>query len=187
MAVTLFTVDALGDHEEHLILTAMTDSGDALPEEATEGLFSLPAEVIPNAASVEMDERLEKGIRSRQSDILRRNRERDATAFKAEAKKLEGWADDLKLGLERAMNGIDREVKKGRRNVAATSSLGDGLADQNRVIALKARRNEKRRSVSKSQAEVDRHRAEFVAQIEGKLAQKTSSELLFLVRWSLRS
>jgi adenine-specific DNA-methyltransferase len=187
LALTLFTVDALGDHEEHLILTAMTDSGDALPEEAAEGLFSVPAGVVPDVASSVIDERIEKSIRSRESDILSRNRERDVTVFKAEAKKLDGWADDLKVGLERTMNGIDREVRKARRDVATTSSLGDGLAAQNRLIALKVRRNEKRRSVSKSQSEVDRHRAEFVAQIEGKLVQETSSKLLFLVRWSLRS
>jgi ERCC4-related helicase len=187
LALTLFTIEALDYKEEHLILTAITDAGEAMQPEVAEGLFMLPAEVHSDGVSAESEGQLERCIQSCRDDILHRNRERNEATLKAEAKKLEDWADDLKLGLKREMNGIDREVREARRNVAATSSFGAGLDAKNRFIELKNRRNAKHRSVVKSQGEVDRRRAKFVAQIGGKLAQKTTSELLFLVRWSLRS
>ena len=34
---------------------------------------------------------------------------------RAEAEKLDGWADDLKVGLEREIKEIDRQIKEARR------------------------------------------------------------------------
>ena len=41
--------------------------------------------------------------------------ERNARFFEAEAEKLDGWADDLKLGLEREIKEFDRQIKEARR------------------------------------------------------------------------
>ncbi len=47
--------------------------------------------------------------------------ERDTRFFEAEADRLDGWADDLKVGLECEINKIDHQIKKVRQ--AATIGL----------------------------------------------------------------
>jgi hypothetical protein len=53
---------------------------------------------------------------------------RNAQFFEAEIEKLEGWADDLKLGLEREIKEIDRQIKESRRAAKTASTLEEKLA-----------------------------------------------------------
>ena len=58
---------------------------------------------------------LETITRQRQSEIQRDISKRNARFFETEADKLDGWADDLKLGLEREIKNLDRQIKEARR------------------------------------------------------------------------
>ena len=129
--------------------------------------------------------RVEAAIQGRKSDIQRTISERNSRFFEAEAEKLEGWADDLKLGLEREIKQIDKLIKEARRAATAALLLEDKLAGQKRVKALEAQRNEKRRSLFEAQDRVDQQREALIAAIEGKLAQQVGLEELFTVRWTL--
>lgn len=60
------------------------------------------------------------------------------------------------------------------------------LAGQKQVKALEAQRNTKRRALFDAQDEIDAQRERLIAEIEGKLQQRTSLTELFAVRWSLR-
>ncbi|MHB8565333.1 MAG: SNF2-related protein, partial [Acidiferrobacteraceae bacterium] len=103
----------------------------------------------------------------------------------AEAEKLDGWADDLKLGLEREIKDIDREIKEARRAATMVLTLEDKLAGQKQIKALEAQRNQKRRSLFDAQDRVDQQREALIAQIEGKLAQTVTADRLFALRWTL--
>jgi hypothetical protein len=109
----------------------------------------------------------------------------DAALFEAEAVKLDGWADDLKLGLEREIKALDRQIKDARRAATAALTLEDKLAGQKQVKALEVQRNTKRRTLFDAQDDIDAQRERLIAQIEGKLQQKTSLAELFAIRWSL--
>jgi predicted nucleic acid-binding Zn-ribbon protein len=97
--------------------------------------------------------------------------ERNARFFEAEADKLDGWADDLKVGLEREIKEIDRQIKEARRAATTALTLEEKLAGQKQIKALEAQRNQKRRSLFDAQDQVDRQREELIAVIEGKLNQ----------------
>ena len=116
-------------------------------------------------------------MQQRQITIQKEISERNARFFEAEAIKLDGWADDLKVGLE-------REIKETRRAATAALTLEEKLVGQKQIKALEAQRNQKRRFLFDAQDEVDRQREELIARIEGKLEQKESLFPLFLIRWS---
>jgi adenine-specific DNA-methyltransferase len=50
---------------------------------------------------------------------------------------------------------------------------------------LEAQRSQRRRSLFDAQDQVDKQREDLIANIEGKLAQKSALSLLFTVRWRL--
>ncbi len=110
----------------------------------------------------------------------------NAAIFEAEAEKLDGWADDLKVGLKREIKELDRQIKEARCTATAALTLEDKLAGQKQVKALEQQRTAKRRALFDVQGEIDRQRERLIAEIEGKLQQRTTMTLLFTIRWRLQ-
>ncbi len=186
LSVSLFTIEALDQVEDHLLFGGVTDSGTSLSEDAARRLLTVPGTIgVATSAPQEITESLEAAIQRRQNEIQRDVSERNAKFFAAEAEKLDGWADDLKVGLEREIKEIDRQIKEARRAATTALTLEEKLAGQKQIKALETTRNQKRRTLFDAQDEVDRQREQLIAQIEGKLAQDTSTESLFSIRWSL--
>ena len=87
---------------------------------------------------------------------------------KAKPTKLESWADDLKLGLEREIKEMDRQIKEARRAATAALSLEEKLAAQKQIRALESQRNAKRKSLFEAQDQVDAQRDQLIAEHRGK-------------------
>ena len=100
--------------------------------------------------------------------------------------RLTGWADDLKVGLERELKELDRQIKESRRSATVALTLEEKLAGQKVVKALEAERSAKRRSLFDAQDKIDEQRTALIAQIEGKLEQKIEVQALFTIRWRIK-
>jgi adenine-specific DNA-methyltransferase len=185
LSLSLLTVEALNQAEDYLIFAAITDDGETVEEEAARRLFSLPAHVVREIDALPFEEALQGQTKSGQGAIERRISERNARFFEQEADKLDGWADDMKLGLEREIKDFDRQIKEARRASAVGLSLEEKLAGQKQIKALESQRNAKRRALFDAQDEIDQRRDQFIAEIEGKLQQRVSLRTLFSIRWRL--
>lgn len=186
MAVSLFSVESLDQGEDYLILSAIGDDGAALDEETAVRLLGLPAEATGEVTAVHPQGQLEEMTSRRRVAIQKGISERNARFFEAEADKLDGWADDIKLGLEREIKELDRQIKEARRAATTALTLEEKLAGQKQIKALEVQRNQKRRSLFDAQDQVDKQREELIAQIEGKLQQQTELKGLFTIRWVLQ-
>jgi len=185
LTLSLFTVESLDQAEDHLLFAATADSGQALDGEAAARLLSLPGAVPRTGLSAPTPEPLAEITQRQQVSIQRSISERNAHFFEAEAEKLDGWAEDLKLGLEREIKEFDRQIKEARRAATVALTLEDKLAGQKQIKALESQRNEKRRSLFEAQDQVDRQREELIGKIEGKLKQAVVVTKLFALRWRL--
>jgi adenine-specific DNA-methyltransferase len=178
-------VEALEQAEEWLVFAGVCDDGRVLEDEAVRRMFSCaatvgdaPAADAPGALGVLAEER----HASHQRDVSLRN----ARAFEAEAAKLDAWADDLKVGLEREIREIDRQIKEARRAATAALTLEEKLAGQKRVKELEGQRNAKRRSLFDAQDQIEARREELIGEIEGKLVQSATLDTQFVLRWEVR-
>ena len=184
LAATRFTVDSLDQTEDYLILAAYTDAGEILDEETARRLLSLPGTYQRNLTEA-FSSSLNEITRKQQFHISRDISERNAVFFEAEASKLDNWADDLKVGLEREIKDIDRQIKEARRAASAALSLEEKLAGQKQIKALESHRKDRRRSLFDAQDEIDQNRELLIAKIEGKLKSESNEEELFTIRWNL--
>ena len=184
LSASLFSVESLDQGEDYLILSAIDDCGEFLDGEAAARLLSLPGQVVGEVVTVP-EQQLELQTRQRQAAIQKGISERNAKFFEAEADKLDGWADDLKLGLEREIKELDRQIKEARRAATSALTLEEKLAGQKQIKALESQRNQRRRSLFDAQDQVDRQREELIEQIEGKLQQQTELIQLFSIRWNI--
>jgi adenine-specific DNA-methyltransferase len=185
LTASFFSVEALDQAEDHLIFAAVTDDGQALDEEVAARLMTLPGRLSGEVHAGSAPAALNGVVQDRKAAVQRGISERNARFFEAEAEKLEGWADDLKLGLEREIKEIDRQVKEARHAAIAALTLEDKLAGQKRIKALETHRNDKRRTLFDAQDQVDKQREGLIATIEGKLEQRISNVALFSIRWRL--
>jgi len=187
LTLTLFSVESLEQAEDHLIFAATTDDGQTLDDEVAARLLTLPgtSAPLPQADEGTTTQELETHTQQRQVVIQRDISERNARFFEAEADKLDGWADDLKVGLEREIKELDRQIKEARRAATTALTLEEKLAGQKLIKSLEVQRNQKRRSLFDAQDQVDKQREELIAAIEGKMSQNTRSENLFFLRWRL--
>lgn len=184
LALSRFSVEALDQAEDHLVVSIVTDTGESLDEDTARRFFSLPATVAsaPNEAP---PARLTTLADERRTEIRRSISQRNAHFFENEVEKLESWADDLKLGLEREIKELDRQIREARRSATSALTLEEKLAAQKQIRALETQRNERRRSLFEAQDKVDTQRGEIIAQLENKLTQQISEESLFVIRWGL--
>jgi ERCC4-related helicase len=187
LTASLLSVDALGQSEDHLLLSGVTDGGVSLSNEVSSRLMTVSGAVAAEATlSDATSSTLTQALSEQQVGIRRNISERNARFFEAEADKLDGWSDDLKVGLERELKELDRQIKEARRAATVAQTLEEKLAGQRVVKALEAERSAKRRSLFDAQDKIDEQRTELIAQIEGKLEQKIDLQSLFTIRWRLK-
>ncbi|MES2644038.1 MAG: SNF2-related protein [Myxococcota bacterium] len=181
MTLGLLTVESL-DTEEILLLAGTTDHGAALDAEVCARLFGLRAAVGEPATDVPD---LAGPLAAESARGLRQVEVRNGRHFDAEVAKLDGWSDDLKLGLERELKDIDSEIRDARRRAVVAISLADKLDAQRSIRTLEQKRNRKRRDLFEAQDRIDEQRAALIAEIERQLATTHTLRPLFTVRWAL--
>jgi adenine-specific DNA-methyltransferase len=185
MRAELLSVDALDQSEDHLLLTGLCDDGTVLDAKLLGRMLSIDATVgAPLSVPLDLDAVLAAQLAESCGAIRHEISGRNARFFETEAAKLDGWADDLKVGLERDLKELDRQIKEARRTATVGVTLEEKLAGQKALKTLEAERSTKRRTLFDAQDNIDAQRADLIAQIEAKLEQHVKSKPLFTIRWS---
>ncbi|WMJ07620.1 SNF2-related protein [Nitrosomonas sp. sh817] len=184
LSLSLLTIEALDQVEDYLIFTAHTDDGDILEPDLSKRLSMLPVKTMQTSVSFDAAT-LKNLTEQEQARIQRDISTRNANFFEAEAEKLDGWAEDLKVTLEREIKEMDRAIKEAKRAATLALTLEEKLAGQKQVKNLESQRNEKRRRLFDAQDEIDSKRGELIAEIEGKLQQIVSIKTVFCISWRL--
>ena len=181
----LLTIESLGGIEQHLVVSAVTHTGEALLEDDPQKLLRLPVRQL--AASVENTEILQLGmdLSERKNRLAESVKRRNLSYFEQEVEKLDAWADDLKVGLEQEIKEIDREIKEVRRTAATAPTLEEKLSWQKQQRELEHKRNKLRRELFDRQDQVEEKRSDLISDLEQQLTQKAEEKLLFVIEWEL--
>lgn len=185
LTLKLISVDALGNQEQHLLVSATTHDGTALAEEDPEKLLRLPASTQEPSLFNAADATLLADVESRKLTLLRDINQRNLGYFEQEVQKLDAWADDLKLGLEQQIKEIDREIKEVRRTAATSPTLEEKLSWQKKQRELEGKRTKLRRELFNRQDEVEAQRNDLISQLEVQLQQHVAEQTLFTIEWEL--
>lgn len=178
-------VESLDQEEDHLLLAATTEAGEILEPEVARWFFSLGVKSVHPDIGGEVSTRLHELLAKQKTEVQQGIAARNMTFLEAESEKLDGWADDMKVTLEREIKDIDRQIKESRRAAALAPTLEEKLAGQKQIKALETLRNSRRRALFDAQDEIDRKRGDLIEEIEKKLQQGITEEPIFAIRWIL--
>lgn len=209
LAVTMLSVESLGSKEEHLLLAAQDDTGVIHDLETTEKLLTIPADhelllaestlpVTPQtvaqgeqpelnfaAAHVPLSPELEQELNRQKVAILSALETRNLASFTQETDKLDSWADDLKVSLEREIKELDRKIKETRTKSKGAATLAEKLEAQKEQRDLEAQRDRKRRELFQRQDEIQAKRDTLIDELEKQLQQHVKTWMLFACEWDL--
>ncbi len=182
----LLTVDSLGDREQHLVISAVTNNGRVLLEDDPEKLLRLPVLEQTDFRALEHDNPvLQADLTERKNCLAESINRRNLSYFEQEVQKLDAWADDLKVGLEQGIKEIDRQIKEVRRTAATAPTLEEKLHWQKQQRELEQKRNKLRRELFDRQDEVEEKRNALISELEARLTQKVEEKMLFVIKWEL--
>jgi ERCC4-related helicase len=183
LRIDVLMVSSLDQSEEYLLYAGATDEGIHLEKEVIHRFFSLSGRIEKMNVQTQEPVYLEQIILDKETIIRKKVVQRNALYFEAEAEKLDGWAEDLKTGLEREIKEMDKQIREARRASIAALTLEEKLKHQKEIKALESHRNTKRKSLFDAQDDVDRRRGEFITAIESKLTLNCSRHTLFQIEW----
>jgi adenine-specific DNA-methyltransferase len=185
--VRLLDIQSPSQQEAHLICAAITDSGVELDHELAPKLLTVAASDVAPLSVIPPDQetRVVQLADKRSSVIRQEAATRNQKFIEDEAAKLDGWADDQKLALEREIKELDRQIKEARRSAGVALSLEGKLAGQRLVKELETKRKNQRRALFDAEDEIDRKREELIAKIQDQLKQSDEMRPLFTIRWHL--
>ena len=186
LKVVLISVDALGQEEQHLIVAAITSDNDVLTHDDPEKLLRLPAEQQLASRKNSVDSTLMADMDNRKEQVLREINQRNLGYFEQELLKLDAWADDLKMGLEREIKEVDIEIKEVRRLAATSPTLEEKLVHQKCQRDLEAKRSKLRRELFARQDIIESERNDLISGLEMQMEQKVRELILFTVEWELK-
>lgn len=185
LQLSLFTINSF-ESEDFLLLSGLTQEGEILESEILQKLFSLTArEEKLLAVPVLVKQQLRTLTSNQIESVMQRNLTKNSKFFNDEFDKLDKWAEDMKLSLEKEIKDIDAELKLRKAEARKVMELAQKVEEQRLIKELEKKRNEKRRKLFESQDEIDNRKEKLLSEIETRLKQKTSEELLFIIRWEL--
>jgi SNF2 family DNA or RNA helicase len=212
LLVQKLKVQALGAMEEHLLLAAVDRADKIYAQDIAEKLLNIPAHAIalprlhslpeqaalPDvqpiaeqnmldfaAANVWVPSFLEEEIARQKAHILSDLETRNLSFFAQETEKLDSWADDLKVGLEREIKELDRQIKEARSKSKGAATLAEKLAMQKEQRDLEGHRDRKRRELFQRQDEIQTRRDNLIDELEEQLSQQVTAQPLFACEWEV--
>ena len=185
MKVQKVSIDSF-EQEDHLLLACYTDAGEDVFPEIAERMLMLPANVT-GQATADQAVRQNSGMRIERikADILSESANRNQNFFEDEMDKLDTWASDMKVSLEREITDLDAEIKLRKSEAKKMLQLKDKVAAQRAIKDLEKRRADKRQNLYEAQDEVDARKEELLTKVEKMLEQKVEEKELFTIRWRL--
>lgn len=186
MKVSNYTVEAF-ESEDHVLVSAIDENGEVIPEDIAKKLFSLSAEAkaLSEPLSLQDKKKLDKFEQEAIDLITTRSAERNSEFFDSEVDKLDKWADDMKTALELDLKKLDIDIKTSKTLAKKNINLDEKLKAQRTIKEMEKKRNEMRKKLYEAQDEVDTKKEDLIVRVEMQLKQRTKSETLFMLQWKV--
>ena len=172
------------EQEDHLLLSCYTDDGEEVFTDVVERMLLQPAEAIGGVSAPEnITEKLAKRVEVLRGEVMSQSALRNEVFFEEEMDKLDTWAGDMKVALEREIKDLDAEIKLRKSNAKKLAHLAEKVAEHRIIKDLESKRAEKRQNLYEAQDEVDARKETLLTKVERMLEQKIEQTELFTIKW----
>ena len=174
------------EREEYLLFSGFEDSGTSLDQETMEKLFTCSGRLsgnneIPTAVEKRLIAEAEQHAKATVSCSLEQN----SVHFNQAREKLEKWADDMVFSAEKALADTKEQIKALRRQARLAITLDEQHEIQQKIQKLEKQQRRQRQEIFQVEDDIMEKRDSLIESLERRLAQQTSTEELFTIRWAV--
>lgn len=174
------------EKEDYLLLACFTDDDQIIEPDTAQRLFSLNAvEKQALYTTKDIDVKLNAQLSDYKNEVLDINSERNRNFFDIEMDKLDQWADDMKISLEKEIKDLDAEIKLRKAEAKKMLNLETKVSAQRIIKDMEKKRNEKRQLLYTAQDEIDEKKENLLTDIEKLLKQKIEQKEVFTIKWKI--
>lgn len=174
------------EYEDYLIAACITDNGEIIENEIAQRLFSIQAkEGNPLYEDKETKVKLNEVLFSNTQSVISENANRNKDFFDTEMDKLDQWADDMKISLDKEIKDLDSEIKLRKAEAKKMLQLDAKVKAQRAIKDLEKKRSEKRQHLFEAQDLIDDKKENLLTEIEQRLRQEINTTELFTIKWKI--
>lgn len=172
------------EREEYLLFSGFGEDGHSLDQETCEKLFHCGGAVKSGDESLPMPaERLAKEFERHAQATIARSLEDNNKHFHEAREKLEKWADDMVLAVEKELKDTKQQIKLLNRQARVATIVEEQHQLQERIQGLEKKKRRQRQRIFDVEDEIAEKRDALIVALERRMAQRTSRETLFTIRW----
>ena len=172
------------DEQDHLIISAVTDTGDIIPEETARRFFDLPSTVI-NENKVVVPAVLKKTVEKRKKKLLAELAAQQANWFEEEIEKLNFWAEDKRKGLKSELKEYDDQITVLKKEARLAANLPDKLAIQKKLRDIDKKRDMAWKEYDDEAKQIEKQKDELLDTVEKRLNQSVEEKTVFTIQWTV--
>ena len=172
---------------DHWAVAMTTHEDEVLPSEVVEHIWTLPSIVeltdseIPAKAIQQLD-KVKEGV----VETTTEQAKQDALQlFDEQVEKLDSWAEDMKLGLEREITDLTQTIRLMKIEARKTDSIEARLAAQRDIRNKEALLKQKRADLFTEHDRIEEQKDQLTDQLESLLTLHTERQNLFTLRWRI--
>ena len=170
--------------EEHLVFTAITSDRQLLDHEHCEQLFQLSATLTDiDNSNTEAIQYLSQTAKRQFDATLSRALDENNQYFQRERDKLDVWAQDQVLSVEANLDDTRAKLNEAKKQSRMANTVEAQKSAQESVKELERLQRRQRQEIFDVEDEIESRRDALIAALEQQTHQKSSSHLLFRIRW----
>ena len=184
--VQQLSINSFEQDEDYLLLSCFTEAGEIIDAQTAARFFSINAvESDPINLPPGTESSFNELIFKEKQEVLFENASRNRNFFEVEMDKLEQWADDMKISLDKEIRDLDSEIKLRKAEAKKLLNLDTKVKAQRQIKELEKKRSEKRQILFVAQDDIDNKKEDLLTDIEKMLNQKIEQMELFTFKWKM--
>lgn len=187
LRVDLLTLKAAKQRIEHLLIAAISDSGQSIDPATAERLLTLPARVLNVTTELQAESAFSTLLAEQESQKLDAALQLNERFFSEESEKLEAWAEDRRIALDIRIKQLDQDIKEARKAARQLSSLQEKLAAKRSIKQWEQERDRVMLDYHEEKKRIDAEEDRLLNEIEAVLEITPQRQRLFAIRWQLKS
>ncbi|RCS47654.1 ATP-dependent helicase [Bremerella cremea] len=185
LTLQYLTIDSF-DREEYLLFSAMDETGKSLDQETCQKLFHCAAQVADSSdLPPELTDRLKKEAGRHAEATITHSLEGNNALFNEERERLEKWAEDMVVAVEKDLADTKAQIKAVRRQSRLATTLDEQNDLQQKLRDLEKKQRKQRQQIFEVEDEIAEKRDDLIDGLQQRMTQKTHSTHLFTIQWEV--
>lgn len=173
------------EKEEYVIVSALTKGGARIKTEIAEKLLTLKA---INISNTKLDEnaisKLNESESSQKEKIFASCEKRNAQFFDAEITKLDKWADDQLLSLEKELKELKKSINA-KRAESKKANPTDKLKIQIEIREIELKQKKLKKEVESAEEEIYAKRSEIIDSLSELIKRQSVEQEIMTIEWEI--